>query len=148
MGPSRDIIKKVLIKVCLYLLFFSFFNYIGCYSSKRVGNSILHLKDRTELTSNFVVTTYDDESIEVDWDTFNVIDDTLYAKGIVQNVNTYFGQPTDVTLAISDIKYIEIDEYDEIATAGCVIGSAGLIILIIGAIASVDRTPRKCEVGK
>ena len=147
MQPSKDKIKKVLIKVCLYPLLFSFFNYIGCYSSKRVGNRILYLKDRTELTSNFVVTTYHDESFEIDWNTFNVIDDTLYAKGIVQNVNTYFGQPTDVTLALADIKYIEIDEYDELATAGCVIGSAGLII-IIGAIASVDRTPKKCEVGK
>ncbi len=148
MGPSKDKIKKVLIKVCLYLQLFSFFNYIGCYSSKRVGNSILHLKDRTELTSNFIVTTYDEESFEVDWDTFNVIDDTLYAKGIVQNVNTYFGQTEDITLALAEIKYVKIDEYNATATAGCIIGSIGLLILIIGAIASVDRTPRKCEVGK
>ena len=54
----------------------------------------------------------------------------------------------DVKLALAEIKYVEIDEYDELATAACLIGSVGLISLIIGAIASVDKTPPKCEVGK
>lgn len=149
MRTTKHRIKRILNKISVYILILSLINclFIGCYSSQPVNKEIFFSEIAAEPMDEFAIITFNDERIEIKWDTFQVIRDTLYADGLKEE--SIFLKPVDVKIALADIKYVEIDEYDELATGICVIGSAGLILLIVAAIAaanSIDKTPKKCRI--
>ena len=132
-------------KIFLYFLIFSFLNFVGCYSSRAVDKEILIANSDSEPIGEITIITNENKSIKIDEIIYQVIDDTLYAEGInITNVEVY-GKPIDLKIALADIQYVEINELNASKTAGCVIGSASLILLIIGFIALANNTPKSCE---
>jgi hypothetical protein len=129
----------------------SLLNYTGCYSSRSFSQDNLSTEDFRGQVGVVVIIMNDEERIAVDEGFYEVFDDTLYANGINKSNVSVFGQPIDVKIALADIKYVEIEKPDDIATAGCLISLTGLallIILSIAAVSSFDSSPRSCEVGK
>lgn len=97
---------------------------------------------------NMTIVTNDNNRIIIQGVTYQVIHDTLCANGLNKSNVTVYNQPIEVKIAIVDIKNIEIEEFDGLATAGCIIGSAGLVLLLIGVIAianSFDKPANKCQ---
>jgi hypothetical protein len=135
-------------KVFLNCLIFSHINFIGCYSSRAVDKEILFSKDRTEPIDELTIITKENKIFKIDEIIYQVVDDTLYADGINKTNTDVYGQAINLRLALSDINYVEINDLNVSRTVGCVITSAGLILLIIGLIAAVSTTekaPQKCE---
>jgi hypothetical protein len=134
-------------KIFSYLLFFSFLNYTGCYSSKVVGKEKFLSGGSKEPINNLTIVTNEDKRIEIHEVTFQVFDDTLYAEGVNKTNTTVYGQLIDVKIALEDIQFVEIDEFSEAKTIGCIISLTGLVVLIIGLIAaanSFDKSSKGC----
>ena len=133
--------KKMMKKACLYLLFFSFFHHTGCYSAKVVSQDIFHSENNTEPTGDITIFTNKDDIIEIEENSYQVLNDTLFAKGLLKtNVNNY-GQPIDVKISIEDIQYIKIEEFDGLATAGCILGVGALVFLVVVGIVIANSGP-------
>ena len=126
-------------KIFFYLLIFSFLNFVGCYSSRAVDKEIYFSEMATESMDDFTIITIRDETIEIKWNTFQIMQDTLYATGLKEE--SIFVKPVDVKIALTDIKYVEIDEPDDLATTGCVVGIGALVILVIIVIAMASSGP-------
>ena len=77
--------------------------------------------------------------------TYQVVDDTLYARGINKTNTIVYGQNIDFKIALDDIKIVEIEEPNYLATAGCLIGSAGLALLLLLVIVAATYEPKSCE---
>ena len=135
-------------KIFLYLLIISFLNYIGCYSSKVMGKEKFFSGGSREPINDLVIVTNEDKRIEIHEVTFQVFDDTLYAEGVNKTNTAVYGQLIDVKIALEDIQYVEVDEFSEVKTIGCIISLTGLVVLIIGLIAAVnsfDKPAKSCE---
>ncbi len=132
-----EIVKK---KICFYILIFSFINYTGCYSSNNVSKEILYEEDQKGSMGEITIVTNEATRIELSQGTYKVMDDTLYAKGFNKTNVRVYNQVIDVKIALTDIQYAEIDELDSFATFGCVIGVAGLVLLIIGLFSASKST--------
>ena len=126
------------------ILIFSFLNYIGCYTSSVSDKELFFSETSNYIVDDFIIETVDDERIKIIWDTYFTKDDTLYARGL--KYGDIFSYPIDLKIALSDIKQVEVDEFNGLATAGCIIGSAGIIFFIIVAIAVVTYEPKSCGV--
>ncbi len=140
-------VKNIIKKISFYILIFSFLNYTGCYSSTSVSKEILYEEDQEGLLGEITINTNEAKRIELLEGTYQVFDDTLYSRGFDKTNTSVYGQSIDIKIALADIQNVEINELNASKTAGCVIGSAGLILLIIGLIAavnSVDKTPKSC----
>ena len=136
-------------KICVHLIIFSLFNSLltGCYSSKLVQKETFFSQNNNKsMDDNFTIITVRDERFQIKHDTFQIIRDTLFADGIKEESLHLIH--TKVNVALDDIKYIEIDELDGLATTGCVIGSAGLILLIVGLVSmgnSLNNSAKSCS---
>jgi hypothetical protein len=124
-------IKATLKKVFLYLFIFSFFNYIGCYSSKAVDKEILISKNIEEPVGELSIITNDDQRIIIDEITYQIVDDTLYLEGIDLTNTEVYGKPINLKLAVNDIQYVEIDELDVFRTVGCITASVGAVVMSV-----------------
>ena len=91
-----------------------------------------------------MIITYEGQTIQIIEDKYKVINDTLYAEGINKTNSTVYNQTVDVKTALSDIRYVKIEELDGLKTTGCVIGSTGAILLLV-LIAVAASQPRSCE---
>ncbi|MBT8387692.1 MAG: hypothetical protein KJO12_09800, partial [Ignavibacteria bacterium] len=131
-----------------YILIFSFLNYTGCYSSNNVSKIILYEEGQEGLPGEITIITNEAKRIELSEGSYQIVDDTLYACGFDKTNSSVFGQAIDVKIAMEDIQYAEVDEIDSFATFGCVIGVAGLVLLIIGMVSaanSANEPVKKCE---
>ena len=133
-------------KFSIYILIFSFLNYVGCYSSRTVDKEILLSNNNVEPIGELTIITNDDRRIIIDEVIYQVVDDTLYAGGIDKMNTESYGRPVNLKLATNDIQYMEVNELNVTRTVGCIIGSAGLILLIIGVIAVATYEPKSCGV--
>ncbi len=136
-------------KICFYILIFSFLNYIGCYSSRSVNKEILYTGDLGEPSGVVTIITNDEKRIDVREGIYEVVGDTLRVRGL--KLNTNFVEQIDVKIALDDIQYVEIEEIDDLATTGCVIGLAAIVFFIVGVISfgnSLDKTTKKCKEDK
>lgn len=132
-------------KICVHLIIFSLFNSLltGCYSSKLVQKETFFSQNNNKsMDDNFTIITVRDERFQIKHDTFQIIRDTLFADGIKEESLHLIH--TKVNVALDDIKYIEIDEQDKLATTVCIIGSAGLF-LIIASLATADKSAKSCS---
>ena len=136
--------KRMIKKIFLYLLLFSFFNYIGCYSSRVVDKDNFFSESGTDPIDDFTIQTLDDERMKIIWETYYTINDTLFAKGLIYG--DLFGQPVNVKIALANIQHVEVDDPDDLATAGCVIGLTGLALFFIIGIAVATSPPTSCGV--
>ena len=143
---KRNKCRKITVpkKICIHLIIFSLFNslFIGCYSSKQVQKEAFfsHI-DSKPMDDDFIIITVMDERFQIKHDAFQIIRDTLFADGIKEESLHLIH--TKVNVALDDIKYIEIDELDGTATTVCLIGSAGLF-LIIASMSTVDKSATSC----
>ena len=138
-------------KICFYILILSFLNYIGCYSSKSVNKEILYTTDLGEPADVVTIILKDKKKIVMDEGIYELAGDTLYASGINKTNTSVYGQKIDLKIALDDIHSVEIEEFDGLATTGCIIGGAVVVSLMIAMILtfpSYKGTPSKCEVGK
>ncbi|MFC2119859.1 hypothetical protein ACFLQ4_02190 [Bacteroidota bacterium] len=133
-------------KLCFYILIFSFLNYVGCYSSRSASKDILYTKDLGEPSGVVTIIIKDDKKLVVDEGIYELVGDTLHITGL--KLHTNFVEQIDLKIALDDIQYVEIEEIDNFATTGCVIGLATLAIFIVLAITaanSFDNSPKKCS---
>ena len=85
-------------KFPIYILIFSFLNYVGCYSSRAVDKEILLSNNNAEPIDDLTIITNDDRKIIIDEITYQIADDTLYTEG------------GELTIITNDDKKIIIDE--------------------------------------
>jgi hypothetical protein len=133
-------------KICFYILIFSFLNYIGCYSSRSVNKEILYTGDLGEPSGVVTIITKDEKKLVVYEGIYDLVGDTLHIAGM--ELHTNFKEHIDVKIALDDIQYVEIEEIDDLATTGCVIGLAAIVFFIVGVISfgnSLDKTTKKCS---
>ena len=127
-------------KLCFYILIFSFLNYIGCYSYRNVNKEILYTSDLGEPAGVVTIITNDEKKIVVHDGIYELVGDTLHAKGINKANTTVYGQPIVVKIALNDIRSVKIEELDGLAIAGCAIGIAALALFIAGIIWEGSRS--------
>lgn len=114
-------------KFPIYILIFSFLNYVGCYSSRAVDKEILLSNNNAEPIDDLTIITNDDRKIIIDEITYQIVDDTLYAEGINKTNTEVYGKPINLKLATNDIQYVEIDALDVFRTVGCITASVGAV---------------------
>jgi hypothetical protein len=105
----------------------------------------LYTADLGEPSGVVTIIIKDDNKLVVDEGIYDLVGDTLHITGIELHAN--FKEQIDLKIALDDIKYVEIEEIDDIATPGCVIGLAALVAFIVVAITtanSFDNSPKKC----
>lgn len=134
-------------KICFYILIISFLNYVGCYSSRSVNKEILYTSDLGEPAGVVTIITKDEKKLLVDEGIYELVGDTLFVNGINKTNTTVYGHPIDVKIALNNIRSVEIEKPDGLATAGCVIGGvATLALFIVMAIAASSyKAPKSCS---
>ena len=139
--------KKLIKKICLYLLIFSLINFMACYSSETVNKEKFLSESGTEPIYGVTIVKNDDERIIMDEVTYQVVEDTLYLEGISKSNNDY-GKLINKKIALMDIQSVEIEELDEANTIGCIVSLAGLAILFIALLSagSSHSQPKGCNV--
>ena len=132
-------------KTFFYIIIISFLNYIGCYSPRYVNKDILLTSDLGKPAGVVTIIMKDENKLEADEGIYELIGDTLHITGLKSY--SKFVQKIDVNIAFDDILAVEIEEIDEFATAGCVVGLVSLATFIIMAIAvgNQDHSPKKCS---
>ena len=92
--------------VLIYILVFSFLNYVGCYSSRAVDKEILLSNNNAEPIDELTIITSDDRKIIIDEITYQIVDDTLYTEGGELTIITN----NDKKIIIDEITYQIVDD--------------------------------------
>ena len=134
-------------KIRFYILILSFLNYVGCYAWRKVDKETLYTEDLGEPAGVVTIITNDEERIVVDDGIYDVVGDTLYIKGVKQDIDNE--EQIDVKIALDNIQSVWIEKPDGFATAGCVISLAALAFIIVGVItvANTEYSTNSCESG-
>jgi len=132
-------------KTLSYILIISLLTNVGCYSSKYVSKDILLTSELGEPAGVVTIIMKDEKRIVVEQGTYELVGDTLHITGL--KPHAYFLENIDVNIAFDDILTVEIEEIDDFATTGCVIGLASLVTFIIIAVATANQyhSPKKCS---
>lgn len=112
----------------------------GCTSLTAVNKETLYGKCETGAIESLTITT-ESRTITLDQATCQIKDDTLYLKGIRHSAQQTELQSIADTIAMADIKYVELKEYDSGKTLGCIIGASAIalgVFLLIAAISVGD----------
>jgi len=117
------------VKIIVWLTILSVMNLIGCYSSTIINKDILFKENQEDKISDLTIVTNEKKKIKLQEGSYKVVGDTLYAKEI--RVHTAYNEFIDIKIALTDIRYAEIDELDDLATVGMVVGLAALVMLIL-----------------
>lgn len=131
--------KKLMKKICLHLLIFSFFNYTACYSSVTVDKEKLFSKNRNKPINDITIVTKDDKRILINEATFEVLNDTVSIEGVKNINNISHGQLVKLKIALSDIQTVEIEGLNESKTTGCIVGLTSVVLLTILLAASANK---------
>ena len=138
--------RKIMKKTIFYILIISFFDYIGCYSSRSASKDILYTNDLGAPSGVVTIIMKDEKKLVVDEGIYELVGDTLHITGLKSLTN--YVEQIDVKISLDDIQYVEIEEIDDLATTGCIIGLAALVVFIIGVISfgnSVDKSTKSCK---
>lgn len=110
----------------------------GCYTFNSINVSEYEeVEEKDGKPNEIYVKTKDQQWYHFTNFNYHIENDTLYAEGINKTNTTVYGQTVDVKIALSDIQYVKIEELDGLKTAGFVIGSTALILLLIVIYAAV-----------
>ena len=136
-------------QIFISFLLVSMFNLlVGCYSAKRVDKKIIDSDfDRSEI-GDITIITESDKRIIIRDKTFKIINDTLFAYGLMRNPDNYFITDTiDVKIALADVNSLWIEESDHLATGMLFFLGIGLVLFIIIGISmsNQDYSPSSCN---
>jgi len=110
----------------------------GCYTFNSINVSEYEeVEEKDGKPNEIYVKTKDKQWYHFTNFNYHIENDILYAEGINKINTTVYGQTVDVKIALSDIQYVKIEELDGLKTAGFVIGSTALILLLIVIYAAV-----------
>jgi len=135
-------------KTFYYILIISFFDYVGCYSSRNVNKEMLYTLDSGEPADVVTIIMKDEKKLVVDEGIYEFGGDTLYVNGINKTNTMVYGQNIDLKIAFDDIQSINIEEFDGWRTTGCIaVGAVGFsIIIALGHLFQGGNIlPGKCE---
>ncbi len=112
--------KQMINNILIYILIFSFVNYIGCYSAAVIDKYDLNSDNGEESMDKLTIVSYSHDRIIIGTPVYQIISDTLNVAGINKSNVEIYNQPVDTLIAMKDIQHIEIDKIDIFKTAGCI----------------------------
>jgi hypothetical protein len=124
-------------KILIGSIIISFINYIGCYSLEVINkNDIEENRFQLDISKELYLTTKDSLRYHFLPANFQIVDDTLYGKGSIENPSSTI--PFQGKIAFIDITSFEQRTPDTIATIGLSVGiiTVGLVVLGLAILAA------------
>ncbi len=138
--------KTLTKKIIIYLIIFSFLNLAACTSSNAVSKEALYAKCDRGAVGTLTIAT-DKTRFTIDEASCRINNDTLIVTGINSAAAGQSRIYTD-SVAMADIRYVELEETDSGKTLGLIIGvsAAALGIFVLLAANSLgDSITKSCN---
>ncbi len=138
--------KTLIKKLIVYLIIFTYLNLAACTSSTVVSKEALYAKCDRGAVGTLTIAT-DKTRFTINEATCRINNDTLIVTGI-NSTNTTQRQIITDSIAMADLRYIEVEEYDSGETLGLIIGVSAValgVFVLLAANSLGDSMVKSCN---